>query len=102
FLGAAACYYLANRCAVSLAVASSRGVSPASAWRANFRGRHEVLSSATLFSLGLLVALCHQRVGMAGTLLVALPLAVVCDGYRRHLDDADAGLAPVAESASAA
>jgi hypothetical protein len=99
FLGAAASYYLANRLAVSLAVAASRRVSPAAAWRANFRGRHELLSSATLFSLGLLVALCHQRVGMAGTLLVALPLVIVCDGYRRHLDDADAETAMVQSAA---
>ena len=102
FAAAAVCYYLANRLAVSLAVSASRGVPLAQAWRANFRGPHEVLSSATLFSLGLLVALCHQRVGMFGTVLVALPLIMVCDGYRRHLDRAAAALAPPIESRSAA
>lgn len=102
FGAAALSYYLVNRLAVSLAVSASRGVSLPQAWRANFRGRHELLSSATLFSLGLLVALCHQRVGMLGTVLVALPLIMVCDGYRRELERAAAALVPAIESRSAA
>jgi hypothetical protein len=84
FALAAACYYAVNRGAVSLAVASSTGVSPLAAWRSNFGSQYELLSGGAVFSLGVLVATHYSAIGMAGTLLVALPLVFACDAMRRY------------------
>ncbi len=83
FVAAAAAYYVVNRGAVSLAVASSTGLTPLRAWRENFGSGYELLACGAVFSLGALVAVHYSAIGMAGTLLVALPLALACDGLRR-------------------
>lgn len=84
FVLAAACYYAVNRGAVTLAVASSTGVSPLAAWRRNFGSRYELLAGGAVFSLGVLVATHYSAIGMAGTLLVALPLVFACEALRRY------------------
>jgi len=76
-------YYAINRGAVVLAVASSEGIAPAAAWRRNFSNAYEALSSGAVFSLGALLGTHYQGIGMVGTLLVALPLMLACDGLRR-------------------
>ena len=97
----AACYYMVNRAAVSLAIGVNQGISPVKAWRANFGSHHELLSSATLFSLGTLVAVCHRLTGFVGAAVVVLPLVVACDAYRRHLERAASGLEPCAQTEAA-
>jgi hypothetical protein len=83
FMAAAGLYYVVNRGAVSLAVASSTGVTPVAAWRANFGTGYELLASGAVLSLGALLAAHYEAIGMAGTLLVVLPLILACDGLRR-------------------
>jgi hypothetical protein len=84
FMASAVAYYVVNRSAVSMAVAWEQNLSPSAAWRRNFGNAYELLSSGAVFSLGALIATHESGVGMAGTLLVALPLVVACDGYRRY------------------
>ena len=98
----AACYYAVNRTAVSLAIGVSQGISPLKAWRVNFGNHHELLSSATLFSLGVLVAVCHRLTGIVGAALAVLPLVIACDAYRRQLESAVAPLEPCAQTKAAA
>lgn len=83
FVAAAAVYYVINRGAVVLAIASCEGLPLWSAWQRNFGSGYEALSSGAVFSLGALFATHFQGIGIAGTLLVALPLLLACDGLRR-------------------
>ena len=83
FALAAAAYFLVNTGAVSLAVSLSEGVTPFAAWRRNFGHGYEILSSGALFSLGVLLATQYSAAGVAGTLLLALPLLLAYAGYRR-------------------
>jgi hypothetical protein len=76
-------YYAINRAAVVAAIASSEGVDFFAGWKRNFGSSYEVLSAGAIFSLGALLATHYQGIGMAGTLLVALPLLLACDGLRR-------------------
>lgn len=80
---AALTYYAINRAAVTLAIASCERVNAAGAWRRNFGNAYEALSSGAVFSLGALFATHFQGIGIAGTMLVALPLVLACDGLRR-------------------
>lgn len=92
---AAVTYYLINRAAVVVAIASCEGVAVGAAWRRNFGNWYEALSSGAVFSLGALFATHFQGIGIAGTVLVALPLLLACDGLRRYnqraANGADAG-----------
>jgi hypothetical protein len=83
FLLSGLAYYAVNRVAVVLAVASCERLSPLEAWRRNFGTGYEALSAGAIFSLGALLATHYQGIGMVGTLLVALPLMLACDGLRR-------------------
>jgi len=47
------------------------------------------LSAGAIFSLGALLATHYQGIGMVGTLLVALPLMLACDGLRRFNRQSD-------------
>jgi hypothetical protein len=85
FLAAALVYYLVNRTAVSLVVASHECLSPFEAWRLNFGNWYEIISTGAVLSLGALVAIHAKGVGLGATLLVVLPLLIAFDGYRRHL-----------------
>ena len=76
-------YYVINRGSVVVAIALSEGIAPAEAWRRNFSNGYEALSTGAVFSLGALLATHYQGIGMVGTLLVALPLLMACDGLRR-------------------
>ena len=76
-------YYAVNRAAVVTAIASSEGVGLVAAWKRNFGSGYEALSAGAIFSLGALLATHYQSIGMVGTLLVALPLLLACDGLRR-------------------
>jgi len=76
-------FYSINRLAVVLAIASCEGVKVGAAWSRNFGTTYEALSSGAIFSLGALFATHFQGIGMAGTVLVALPLLLACDGLRR-------------------
>jgi hypothetical protein len=76
-------FYSINRTAVVLAIASCEGVPVGAAWSRNFGSTYEALSSGAIFSLGALFATHFQGIGMAGTVLVALPLLLACDGLRR-------------------
>ena len=84
-VGAAAAYYVVNRAAVSTAVGWHEGLSPTAAWRRNFGNAYELVSSGAVFSLGALIATHAAGAGLASTLLVALPLVIACDGYRRFI-----------------
>ena len=101
FVLAGAAYFAVNTGAVSLAIALSQGVAPARAWRENFGHRYELLSSGALFSLGALLAIHYEATGPAGALLVALPLALAFEGYRR-VAERRLGEGPPRESARAA
>lgn len=90
FILSAAAYYVVNRSAVSFAVAWQESLSPTAAWRRNFGSSYELLSSGAVFSLGALLATHASGVGMAGTVLVALPLVIACDGYRRFVSRGEA------------
>jgi hypothetical protein len=80
---AALAWYAVNRFAVCLAVAVHGGRTLRAAWRRNFGDPREALGSGAVLSLGILVALSAGALGPAGALLVALPLFVAFDGYRR-------------------
>lgn len=84
FVGAAAAYYVVNTGAVSCAVALSEGVPPWTAWWRNYGTRYQVLAVAGLISLGALLASHYAVTGVAGTLIVLLPLLLVHEGYRRY------------------
>ena len=96
-IAAAAIYALVNSGLVSLAVALHERIALAHAWRANFGTRYEALSNGALFSLGALLAGTAARQGIAGALLIILPLLIAFDGYRRY-----AGSRAVEESPSVA
>ena len=101
FLFSGLAYYAINRLAVVAAIASCERMSPAEAWRRNFGSGYEALSAGAIFSLGALLATHYQGIGMVGTLLVALPLLLACDGLRRfnrhHETKPDAEAAPPRE-----
>lgn len=82
---AAAAYYVVNRAAVSTAVGWQEGLSPIAAWRRNFGSGYEVVSSGAVLSLGALIATHVAGAGLGSTLLVALPLVIAFDGYRRFV-----------------
>lgn len=84
FLAAAVVYYAVNRIAVTAAVAIDGSFSLAASWRRNFGNVYEVLSTGAVFSLGILLAVHYEGIGMTGTLLVLLPLVLAADGYRRY------------------
>ena len=84
-VAAAAAYFVINTGTVSLAVSLHEGVSFRQAWSANLGHRYHLLAFWALFSLGALVASHYAFNGIAGTLLVALPLMVAHEGYRRSL-----------------
>jgi len=88
FLAAAAAYYLVNRAAVAVVIAISQGISPRESWRRNFGSAYDLLSTGAAFSLGALLATHYSGIGMVGTLFVALPLVLACDGYRRFTREA--------------
>lgn len=82
FALAACAYFAVNTAAVSGAVALSEGLPVVAAWRRNFGDRHETFASAALLSLGVLLASQAVAIGMAGTVLIALPVALAYNGYR--------------------
>jgi len=88
FLAAAALYYLVNRTAVTLAIASSTGLGFLEAWRRNFGGGYDALAAGAVLSLGAMLATLYSAVGMAGALFVVLPLAIAGDGIRRRSQSA--------------
>jgi|GEM_PF-2653255 len=96
FLAACAGFYAVNRAAVVLVVAWSGEIPLREAWRRNFGSSYEALSSGAVFSLGALLATHYSGIGMAGTLLVALPLVLACDGMRRFTERLDAESRPEA------
>jgi hypothetical protein len=77
-------YYALNRGAVSLAVAMSQRTTLLAAWRGCFGHSFEWISTGGIFSLGALLATHYTGIGMAGTLLVILPLVLAFDGLRRY------------------
>jgi len=88
FAVAAAAYYAVNRAAVVVVVAIAQGLSPLESWRRNFGSAYDPLSAGAALSLGALLATHYASIGMIGTLFVALPLVLACDGYRRFTRDA--------------
>lgn len=93
-LAAALAWYAVNRAAVTLAVAVHGGRSLAAAWRENFGSAREALYAGGVLSLGLLLGLHTRTFGAAGMLLVALPLVLAFDGYRRLADRRRTGAVP--------
>ncbi|MEO5619056.1 MAG: hypothetical protein ABIS67_14905 [Candidatus Eisenbacteria bacterium] len=89
-LAAAVAYYALNRAAVVIAVALAQSIGLRESWRRNFGSAYDVLSTGAAFSLGALLATHYAGIGMVGTLFVALPLVLACDGYRRFARDAKA------------
>ena len=83
FAGPAVAYYGVNRMLVAMVIATHDGGSLAEAWRRDFGDHYDRLSSGAVLSLGVLVAVHYSAAGMAGTLLVILPLVVAADGLRR-------------------
>ena len=83
---AAIAYSVVNTGAVSLAVATSDGLSPWRAWRDNFGNGFELTARGALLSLGVLVGIDYALAGPAGTLLAALPLVVAHQAYARRLE----------------
>jgi hypothetical protein len=94
FIAAGGAYYAVNRGLVVLAIAWSAGIPLGEAWRRNFGSAYEGLSSGAVFSLGALLATHYAGIGMVGTLLVALPLVLACDGLRRYTGRMSAAEAP--------
>jgi hypothetical protein len=93
-LAAALAWYAVNRAAVTLAVAVHGGGGLAAAWRENFGGPREALYAGGVLSLGLLLGLNTRSFGAAGVLLVALPLILAFDGYRRFVGRRRTGAVP--------
>jgi len=87
FVAAAVAYYVVNRGAVVVVVAAAESISPRDSWRRNFNSGYDLLASGAGFSLGVLLATHYSSIGMVGTLFVALPLVLACDGYRRLMGD---------------
>lgn len=87
FLAAALAYYLVNRGAVVMVVAAAESIPPRESWKRNFGSGYDLLASGAGFSLGVLLATHYSSIGMVGTLFVALPLILACDGYRRLMGD---------------
>lgn len=81
---AAATYFAVNSGAVSIAVAVHERVSTVWAWRANFGTGYELLSNATLFALGTLLAANCVTLGLTATALILFPVLVAYHGYRDH------------------
>lgn len=80
---AAGAYFAVNTGAVSLAIAWCDGAHPVAVWRMNFGRGYDLLGSAAVLSLGVLLASLHAATGMLGTVLVAFPLVLAHQGYRR-------------------
>ena len=80
---AAIAYFAVNTGAVSLAVGLSERISPLAAWRKNFGYRYELLASAALLSLGAMLASHYAATGIPGTVLVAFPVVLAYQGYRK-------------------
>lgn len=91
FLAAALAYYVVNRATVVIVVAIASGLGPGESWRRNFGSAYDLLSTGAAFSLGALLATHYAGIGMVGTLFVALPLVLACDGYRRFAREAKPG-----------
>jgi hypothetical protein len=87
FLAAAATYYAINRVTVAVVVEIAERLTLAQSWQRNFGNVYDLLSCGAAFSLGVLLATHYASIGMAGTLLVVLPLVLACDGYRRFNQD---------------
>ena len=96
FLAAGLAYYAVNRGAVVVVVSLAEVTRLSNAWRRNFGSVYDLLSTGAAFSLGALLATHYASIGMVGTLFVALPLVLACDGYRRFARDR--GAAPPAET----
>jgi hypothetical protein len=84
-LAAATAYFAVNKAAVTTAVALHDRLPWARVWNANFGGWYELLANGALFSLGALLASHYSVSGIGGTLLIALPLFAIHEGYRRHM-----------------
>jgi hypothetical protein len=84
FVAAAALYYIVNRTAVTMAIASSTGLGFVEAWRRNFGDGYELLAAGAVLSLGAMLATLYSAIGMGGALFVVLPLALAGDGIRRR------------------
>lgn len=89
-LAAALVYYVVNRGAVVLVVALAESIGLRESWHRNFGSTYDVLSCAGTLSLGALLATQFATLGMIGTLFIALPLLLACDGYRRFTRESNA------------
>lgn len=78
-------YFVVNSGAVSGAVALTERTSLAAAWKHNFGTRYELISSAALFSLGVLLANQYLQAGPLGALVVVLPVVLAHQGYRLYM-----------------
>ena len=88
FLAAGLAYYAINRGAVTVVVSLAERIGLRASWRRNFGSAYDLISTGAAFSLGTLLATQYASIGMVGTLFVALPLVLACDGYRRFTRDA--------------
>lgn len=98
---AAFAYFAMNTGAVSLAIAWCDGAHPWAVWRANFGHGYELLGSAAVLSLGILLASLFAATGMVGTVLVAFPLVLAHQGYRRITAQRRKRAEPVPEARAA-
>jgi hypothetical protein len=89
-LAAACAYFAVNTGLVSLAVSLSERVSWVSAWLRNFGHAQELVAGAALLSLGTLLAIQYAATGVAGTVLVAFPVALAHQSYRLTTSRRDA------------
>jgi hypothetical protein len=80
----AATYWLVNSGSVGLAIGCSEWTSPFKAWRENFGSPTDILAAGATLSLGALIAFNHAIAGPMATLIVALPLLIAYDSYRRR------------------
>lgn len=87
-LAAAIAYYVVNRGTVVLVVSLAESIGLRESWHRNFGSTYDVLSCAGTLSLGALLATQYATLGMIGTVFIALPLLLACDGYRRFTRDA--------------
>ena len=80
----AAAYWIVNTGSVGLAIGCSEWTSPFRAWRANYGSPTDILAAGATLSLGALIAFNHAIAGPMATLIVALPLLIAYDSYRRR------------------
>ncbi len=85
FLVAGLIYFTLNHGATTAAVSLDSGRAPWTVWRSDFGTRYEIFSSATLFSLGVLLAMQYQLGGVWGVIPLVLPVVLAKDGYDRFL-----------------